>query len=129
MGDIYKIDVPGPQPHPKFAERADFAMTMPKLVAHVVDGDRRFTASARGIRAGLRILGALDSEPFVLDSEDKGLLKDVLSEPTCGFPTVGTVDGGQVFPYGAALLPFIEAVENASKYKPGDAPEESGNDG
>jgi len=116
MSDKFDITIPEPQPHPRL-ENAP-ALTMEVLLNHVAERDDRYTKTARGIRAAVRLLDAYDQAEGVLTlpSEDKGLLKEALTAPTCGYPELVGNDGSR-HAYGRAVLPFVEAVEDAVRHK------------
>ena len=99
-------------------------ISLPEVVALLVEQDARFNSSGKGIRAGVRIEEAFNGALAlaVLRADDHALLTAAFEEPSHGLPVLcvtNTANGAQsTMPIGRRLLPFIEAVASASAEPP-----------
>lgn len=87
MGEKRDITIP----EPISIMVAGEAWTFGRTVRHVIDTDPVFNATGPGIRAGARILAALDKsgdkagEKMSVDEDDRKLLNKSLEEPPAGW--------------------------------------------
>lgn len=105
-----KITIPAPpqelqsQRHPD-GSTADFGFS--GFVAWLVDSDTRFTRDSAGLRAGKRVVSAVEAakpgEECDVDAADWRLLCDAAKAPSQGYPVRPP----------RLVLPYIDAIEAA----------------
>lgn len=105
------------------------AVTYEVFVRHLCDTDDRFTASASGIRAAVRLEAAIDSakKTHLCEEGDWALLKASAETPTKGYPQLveRTKEGVFVQSHsaGRACLGFIDAISSAVPHEGATAQE------
>lgn len=105
--------------------------TLEQLAIHLVNTDDKFNNNGVGIRAGIRIEDAFkaaeEKEVVALDEEPWKLLKEAAESPSKGYPALyfqgadGTVE--KLY-FGKRLLPFIDAIAEATDTEPAAKTEE-----
>lgn len=95
---------------------------LPELVRDLLDRDERFTQTAAGLRAAVRIEAALCAEEAtgVLEEADHRLLAAAAEHPSAGYLTLAMRSPtgelvGRPIQIGRALLPFVEAILSAEQ--------------
>ena len=88
----------------------DAPFTCLNFVRALIDSDRQFVSDAAGLKASLRIEEALEkADRFLqLEESDWSRLRQASDTPTAGFPLQPA----------RRLLPFINAIQNASEKQP-----------
>jgi hypothetical protein len=103
--------------------------TFELFVSHLVNTDDKFNNSGPGIRAGMRVEEAVKKgdDLVELDESDWALLKEVAENPSKGYPAlyfVGADEKPEKLYFGKRLLPFIDAINEATDTKPEPATQE-----
>lgn len=102
-----------------------FSYSFADCVTHVVDTDDSFIRPASKIRAALRIIEALETDQgfITLQDGDYELLAKAFEAPSSDYAMLVRGTEPVKFPH-RLLLPFIEAVANASSLMPsGELPQ------
>lgn len=92
------------QLHPD-GSTADFSFA--SFISWLVDSDSRFTRDSAGLRAGKRVVSAVEAakpgEECEVDASDWSLLRDAAKAPSQGYPVRPP----------RLVLPYIDAIEAA----------------
>jgi hypothetical protein len=97
---------------------APYTYAMPQLVKWLVDTCKSFNETGVGIRAGVRIERAFETDPVTLSDEDWQRLRDAAETPDNGYPSLTARDGDKVLaqiPLAKQMLPFIDAIAEAKE--------------
>lgn len=106
--------------------------TFDNFVQHLINTDDKFNKSGPVIRLALRIEDALVKDKLYveLESAQWEVLKETAESPSAPYPALyvtGSDGAIEKLHFGRRLLPFIDAIVNATDEKPVES-SESGND-
>lgn len=99
--------------------------TQALFIQHLVNSDEKFNSTGPGIRAGIRVEDAFSANTSVIELDENSwqLLKNSADSPSGGYPAIyvtGSDGSVEKLYFGRKLLPFIDAILEASDEKPAE---------